>query len=55
VCEEPVVVVLVSSSLGPVTRRCSDGAVGVRDNDNDGDEAVRNGGGGCDDDDEAAT
>jgi hypothetical protein len=51
VCEEPVVIVLVSSSPGPVFRRCKLGVVSVRDSD----DAVRNDGGGCEDDDEAAT
>ena len=57
VWEDPVALVLASSSPGPVTRRCREGAVGVRD-DIDGDEAARNGGGGwtgVDEDDEAAT
>ena len=56
VCEDPlVVVVLVSSSTGPITQRCNDGAVGVRDNINNGEDAAQNGGGGCDDDDGTAT
>lgn len=57
VCEDSVLMVLVSSSVMFVTRRCKSGAGVVRD-DNNGDEAARNGGGGCagvEEDEDAAT
>jgi hypothetical protein len=55
VCDDPVLMDLVSSSVMFVTRRCNDGDDVMRD-DSDGEDVARNGGGGCAgvEDDEAA-
>jgi hypothetical protein len=57
VCEDSVLMVRVSSSVIFVIRRCKCGT-GVMPDDNDGEEAARNGGGGwagVEEDEDAAT